>query len=928
MTLQASVYAILLIASGLLLVALAGHAWRQRAAASGSGLLALLLSASTWVLLAGAEHLAADAGSKLLCAKLQYLGIVVVPVATLALALQITGRAAWITRTRLALASALPLVTLALVATNEWHGWIWSSQRLERAGSLQLLVVQHGPAFWLLSSYANLLLALSGLLIGAHYRRAGRDELGEALVVLFGFSAPWVGNLIYVTGSSPWPGLDLTPFGLAITGVSFAAGLWSRERLFDAVRVARGALIDVIDDPALVADFRARLVYANPAARAQLALGALALPAPLESALARFPALVASLRGEPGPATLCIAGEGSGPGGERSYDLRASQCTDRRGVATSRIAVLRDVTGRQQAERAARANEAWLRQVIDLVPHYLYAKDADGRFLLANAAVARAYQRPAGEIVGRFQHELQPDASEVERSTASDRSVIATGKALFLEHELRQPDGRVAQLETTKIPFLDTATGRPAVVGLSIDVTRQKEQARRIERLAYFDSLTGLPNRDRFRKLLDRAIERAGRHGYPLALLFVDLDRFKSVNDRHGHGAGDQLLQQVAQRLSESIRTSDSVARGGSDGLDAVAPISRLGGDEFTVLLSQVSDPLDPERVARRLLKLLSEPYRLGEQEIFTSASIGIAVFPHDGRDAETLLGRADQALYHAKRSGRNRSQFFTESMNLAGSRRNGVEHALHRAEARGELSLRYQPIRDARTAALAGAEALLRWSHPELGEVSPAEFVPVAEDTGLIVPVGAFVLRSVCEQLAAWRARGFRPLRAAVNVSGRQLVEPDFADFVEGELRRSGIEPGGLELEITESVLMRDDAVTNRNLERLHALGIGLTLDDFGTGFSSLSYLRRFPFERLKIDRSFVADLETSGEDRALTSAIAALARSLGIRSVAEGVESEAQAQFLRDCGCDELQGYLLSRPVAARDFERFLEREKSDPE
>lgn len=924
LSVQASPAAFLLLGAGLLLFGLAATAWRERSSPTSQSLVAMLLAAATWVLFSGAEHLAAGADAKILLSKLQYLGIVTVPVATLALVLQISGRGAWITRRRIAAVSTVPLLTGLLAACNEWHGWIWSELRLEQVGALHRLVVTHGPAFWLLTSYAHALLGISGIALVAHYLRAGREELGEAVLVLLGFCAPWIGNLLYVVDLGPWPGLDLTPFGLAITGISFALALWSRERLFDTVRLARGALIDVIDDAALVADLQGRLVYANPAARLLLGLAGVALPAPLDRALRAHPALVACLRGEPGATTLCMPDASADAALPRSFDLRASQCLGRHGALTSRIAVLRDVTQRQQAERSARRSEAWLRQVIDLVPHFLYAKDAEGRYVLANAAVARAYQRPAEEIVGCFESEFQPDPREVERSREDDRRVLATGRPLSFEHELGHPDGRSSHFETTKIPFLDADSGRPLVVGLSIDVTRQKQQAQRIEKLAYFDSLTGLPNRERFRRLLDRAIERGARDGRSLALLFIDLDRFKSVNDQYGHRTGDALLQQVANRLCDSVRPSDSVARGGSAAQETGVPVSRLGGDEFTLLLSQVSDPLDPDRVARRLLAALSEPFRIGEHEIFTSASIGIAVFPHDGRDAETLLGRADQAMYVAKGDGRKRAQFFTESMNEAGSRRHRIEHALHRAEARGELSLHYQPIRDARSHALSGAEALLRFEHPELGVVSPAEFIPAAEDSGLIVPIGAFVLRSVCERLRAWRARGMRPLRVAVNVSGRQLLESDFADFVAGLLRDTETASSELELEITESVLMRDDAVTGRNLARLHELGIGLTLDDFGTGYSSLSYLRRLPFERLKIDRSFVAELESSASDRALTAAIVALARSLEIQSVGEGVETEAQARFLRDCGCDQLQGYLLSRPLPAADFERFLEREK----
>jgi PAS domain S-box-containing protein len=473
MTWQASTAGLWLLAAGALLAALAVSTERAQPTPTRRGLLALLASAAIWVLFAAGEHLLADPAAKLACARLEYAGIASLPVSVLALALQVCGRGGWIRARRLALLSAIPCAAFLLAATNDWHHLIWREWRVAERGGLIRLVYTHGPAFWLFNFYSHALLAISGRLLVAHYRRAGRDALGEAVLMGAGFSTPWIANLLYVSGLSPWADTDPTPFGLAVTGSCFAIALWSRERLFDVLHLARGALIDVIDDAALVADLRGRLVYANPAARRLLGLGALALPAPLDVALSEQPELVASLRGSSRATAISLEVAASGDAAERSFDLRVSRCLDRRGQTAGHIAVLRDVTDRALADRAARRSEAWLRRVIDLVPHYLYAKDADGRFLLANAAVARAYQRATDEVIGRFQRELQSDVDGVRRSIEADRRVIESGRPESVEHQMRLPSGRVFQLETTRIPYVDAESGRRCVVGLSIDITRQ-----------------------------------------------------------------------------------------------------------------------------------------------------------------------------------------------------------------------------------------------------------------------------------------------------------------------------------------------------------------------------------------------------------------------------------------------------------------------
>jgi diguanylate cyclase (GGDEF)-like protein/PAS domain S-box-containing protein len=439
------------------------------------------------------------------------------------------------------------------------------------------------------------------------------------------------------------------------------------------------------------------------------------------------------------------------------------------------------------------------------------------------------------------------------------------------------------------------------------DISERKANEARIDYLAHHDALTGLINRYNLENRLSQALLSAQRDRENIAVMFIDMDRFKTINDTLGHHVGDQLLVEVARRLKESVRESDIVAR--------------LGGDEFVVALTGMTADTDAAPVAEKILRALGQPYLIDSSDLHSSPSIGIAVYPDDGEDGATLMRNADTAMYHAKERGRNNIQFFTAALNAAANERLALENDLRQALRDGQLHLHYQPQVRARDHGVFGVEALARWHHPVLGDIPPLKFIPVAEESGLIEALGTWVLDESCRQLKAWQAEGLPDLRMAINLSAQQLRSPDLVQSVATLLRRHGLQGRDLELEITESVAMENPERAIGQLQGLRNLGIQLAIDDFGTGYSSLAYLKRLPIQVLKLDRTFVRDIETDESDAEISAATLALAHNLGLKVIAEGVETEAQRDFLVRHQCDYLQGYLFSRPLPAEALPAFLE-------
>jgi diguanylate cyclase (GGDEF)-like protein len=431
--------------------------------------------------------------------------------------------------------------------------------------------------------------------------------------------------------------------------------------------------------------------------------------------------------------------------------------------------------------------------------------------------------------------------------------------------------------------------------------------ALRVEYLAYHDGLTALPNRSLFNKLLSQAISQAHRYDRQLAVAFIDLDRFKQINDTLGHEAGDQLLKEVANRLKGCLRASDTVAR--------------LGGDEFVVLLTELSEDQYAATVAQKIITVIAKPFVLMGQDFRVTASIGISTYPKDGRDEQTLTKNADIAMYQAKEDGKNTFQFYSEKLNANSLERLALESSLRHALERNEFQLYYQAKRDIATGQITGMEALLRWQHPDLGTVAPMQFIPVAEETGLIVPIGKWVLQTACLQNVAWQKQGLPRLKIAVNLTARQFSDEHLLRDIAAILKSTGMEASLLELEIHESLLIQDIEKTLRILTDLKTMGLKIAIDDFGTGYSSLATLQRFPLDTIKIDRSYIRGIATQGEDTSLTEAIIAMGNSLSLTVVAQGVETKEQADFLREHACDEFQGFYFNKPMSARQFTELLQ-------
>jgi len=584
---------------------------------------------------------------------------------------------------------------------------------------------------------------------------------------------------------------------------------------------------------------------------------------------------------------------------ERTADLK---------LANQRL--IDDVIARKRTEKALQESEQRFRQLVAMSSDWYWEQDEQFRFVAMTGDFAEKSGVSVERLLGRTRWDLVPGFLDTDAGREHLALLQAGEPFRNLEYRALDDDGDERWFCVSGQPMFDDEGRFTGYRGTGSDITARKLTEQRVHHVAQHDVLTGLPNRSLLQDRLEQAVAYASRSGHPVWVMLIDLDRFKYVNDSMGHKAGDVLLMTVAARLRSTLRDSDTVAR--------------LSGDEFVVILSEHSEqPLGPE-IVQRVMDSVAQPVMLGPKEFFVTCSVGVAAYPSDGTPAESLIEHADIAMYRAKKLGRNNFQFYTPAMNEESLERVRIESALRNALERNEFVLHYQPQVDLKSGQIVGMEALIRWQHPELGMVSPMRFVGVAEDTGLIVPIGAWVMRTACAQNKAWQDAGLGKLRVAVNLSARQFSAADLLPGIEAALRDTGLDPSCLELELTESLFMSDITPAVELLHRMKALGINLSIDDFGTGYSSLSYLSRFPIDVLKIDRSFVADITHDADDARIVDSIIALAHNLRLSVIAEGVETAEQLDYLRHQGCDEIQGYYFSRPLPVPEFEALLRQRR----
>jgi len=603
-----------------------------------------------------------------------------------------------------------------------------------------------------------------------------------------------------------------------------------------------------------------------------------------------------SLRGRSHSQTLLLQRKHRTKDG-RIIDVEATARQFRQDGHPGWLTLVNDVTERKRAEAALLESEEQFRQLAGNIPQVFWITDvAQREALYVSAAAENLLGWPVPLVRARPRLLIEAVHKEDRRRVRDGRKFAKEG-GYDETYRIVRPDGSMRWVRDRAFPVCDASNTVYRIAGITEDITERKEAEERLMHLAHYDVLTSLPNRVLFYDRLKQALAQAKRKQWITGVMFIDVDRFKNVNDTLGHAVGDRLLQQVSERLIRSVRAGDTVGR--------------LGGDEFAIVLSNLSSAQDANLIAQKIMVSFKEPLKLAGVELYVTASIGITLYPDDSTDQETLIKNADAAMYRAKDVGRNSYRFYTPEMNARALEHLSLENSLRGALERDEFVLYYQPKASVADGSIVGVEALLRWQHPDRGLVSPGEFMPVLEETGLIVPVGEWVLKAVCEQIRAWGRGGIAPVPVAVNFSPRQFASRDLGGTIKRILDEQQVDPRLIEVEITESSLMSNLEETALILKYVGDLGVGLSIDDFGTGYSSLAYLKRFPFDALKVDRSFVQDLTTDADDATITRALISMAHNLGLKVVAEGVETEDQLAFLVEHGCDEIQGFYFSRPL-----------------
>ena len=607
-------------------------------------------------------------------------------------------------------------------------------------------------------------------------------------------------------------------------------------------------------------------------------------------------------------------------GQTRYMHTHAEVTRDESGRESKVKGIFHDITERKLLEQDLDKERDFVSAILDTAGALVVVMDNEGRIIRFNRACEELTGYAFKEVRGKTLLDYFIPDDEKEAVLGVFNSLLKTRTLYEYENHWQTADGRRRMIAWSNT-VLENEGRVEYIIATGIDITERKRAEEQIVRLGYYDSLTNLPNRYLFKDRLVQANNHAQRHGKMVGVLFLDLDRFKRVNETFGHSVGDQLLRLVAQRLRDCVRSSDTVAR--ADAEKAPFTLARFGGDEFSVLMTEMEKVQDVANVARRVVDCLSTPLVLENgQELFVTVSIGISLNPADGDESESLIKNAEVAMYHAKNQGRGNFQFYNASMNAMAFQRILLENDLQRAFERDEFVLFYQPLVDIATQRIVAAEALVRWNHPQQGLIFPAHFLSLANETGLIDKLVTWTLRESCTQNVTWQHAGYRPIRMAVNVCSQQFIQEDLKGLITDVLRQTGCPPENLELEITEETVMEEEEMSIAILKGIREMGITISIDDFGTGYSSLSYLKSFPIDTLKIDMSFLRGIPEDPENVSIVKAIIALGQSLGLKVLAEGVERPEQVEFLREAGCDLMQGYYFSQAVPADEFTKMLDK------
>lgn len=881
--------------------------WRRRDTTGSRALILHTLVSSFWLLTYAFQLDSQSVETALLWRKIKYFGIAFAGTCWVVFALQYAGFGRLLTRSRVALLLVVPFVTIALTVTNEAHGLMWMGTPTT---AHEVGIMPYGPAFYLFVAYTYLSLLLASAALVWTLMRSGRLYWGQTVVLLSAIGLPWGASVLIVGGFMPIPGLDPTPAAYVVMDLVLGWSVLRRGVLVGSVGVipfARDRIVDAIRDGVIVLDHQFRIVDINPAALRFLERNAYALVGvPYAEAL---PMLA-------GRDDLFHSGEQTAEltlGRGRALRHCVARVTPISGLTSATdgwVLTLHDLTERKEAEAALEESERRYRTVVNTLSEVVFQTDARRRWSLLNPAWTALTGYNIIESLGQPVAEYVHPEDRVRNERESD-SLMGSEKDLArYELRLMQSDGAVRWLEVHARPIMSASGVITGISGTLVDITERKRLEEQLLHQAFHDALTGLANRTLFRERVGHALHRATRSSTAHAVLFLDLDNFKKVNDSLGHAAGDELLCGIAKRLVMNVRALDTVAR--------------LGGDEFAVLLEDLAHPDEASMIAERILESLRLPILVNGKEVLVGASIGVTPVKRDSESADALLRNADIAMYVAKRQGRGQMVLYSDGMDAATRQRLELEADLYRAVDRNELLVMYQPTVNVMSGRIIGAEALVRWQHPQRGMIHPIEFITIAEETGLILPIGHWVLRQSCRDIRRWQLSdpAYARLSVAVNISARQLQDAQLVEFVAGLLVEHDLHPSTLTLEITESVAMQNTEETIARLEALKELGVRIAIDDFGTGYSSLSYLQRFPIDILKIDRAFVQGIAENADDQALAQTIIQLARTLRLSTVAEGVETVEQLERLRALGCDHAQGFYFARPIPSEQISALLSR------